>query len=91
MYQSCSCCRAKYEDTILKIKQLVETKLGVPVEKQLLFWHDKELTASYDHKTLLDLHLHTGFSLKGYDMVGQHAHLDLKPSPPPFPKSQQLA
>ncbi|KAK9828299.1 hypothetical protein WJX74_007779 [Apatococcus lobatus] len=60
--------RAKYEDTILKIKQLVETRMGVPVDKQLLFWHDKELTAAYDTKTLLDLHLHTGFSLKGYDM-----------------------
>ena len=58
--------------------------MGVPVEQQLLFWHDKELTASYDRKTLLDLHLHTGFSLKGYDMVGQKAHLDLMP-----PLSQQ--
>lgn len=58
--------------------------MGVPVEKQLLFWHNKELTASYNHKTLLDLHLHTGFSLKGYDMVGPNAHVDLT-----LPMSQQ--
>ena len=62
-------CRAKYEDTIMTIKRQVEVKLGIPTNKQLLFWHDKELTSQYENKTLLDLHLHTGFSLKGYDLV----------------------
>ena len=62
-------CSAKYEDTILTVKKKVEVKMGVPVDKQLLFWHNKELTALYDNKTLLDLHLHTGFSLKGYNLV----------------------
>ncbi|KAK9868164.1 hypothetical protein WJX84_005084 [Apatococcus fuscideae] len=61
-------CSAKYEDTILTVKKKVEVKMGVPVDKQLLFWHNKELTALYDNKTLLDLHLHTGFSLKGYNL-----------------------
>lgn len=43
--------------------------MGVPVDRQMLFWRDRELTAQYNFKTLLDLHLHTGFSLKGYDLV----------------------
>lgn len=28
-----------------------------------LFWGNKELTPAYDAKTLLDLNLHTGFSV----------------------------
>jgi len=36
--------RIKYEQTIGDIKQAVEKKLGIPVDKQQLFWHNKELT-----------------------------------------------
>ena len=61
--------RAQYEETILDLKKKVEEETGVPVDKQLLFWHFKELTQEYDNKTLLDLNLHTGFSLTGYDLV----------------------
>lgn len=61
--------RAQYEETILDLKKKVEEATGVPVDKQLLFWHFKELTQEYDNKTLLDLNLHTGFSLTGYDLV----------------------
>merc|ERR1712057_57066 len=60
--------RAQYEETILDLKKKVEEATGVPVDKQLLFWHFKELTQEYDNKTLLDLNLHTGFSLTGYDL-----------------------
>lgn len=63
--------RIKYEQTVLDIKKAVAQKSGVPVEKQQLFWHSKELTATYDTKTLLEMNLHTGFSLTpGYDLVG---------------------
>mmetsp|Transcript_6813 Transcript_6813/g.16669 ORF Transcript_6813/g.16669 Transcript_6813/m.16669 type:complete len:155 (-) Transcript_6813:239-703(-) len=61
--------RAQYEETILDLKKKVEEATGVPVDKQLLFWHFKELTSEYDNKTLLDLNLHTGFSLTGYDLT----------------------
>lgn len=70
--------RAKYEQTVRDIRAAVEKKTGVPVDKQQLFWHNKELTPRYDNKTLLELHLHTGFSLKGYDLVGLVAATGLK-------------
>jgi hypothetical protein len=57
---------------VLDIRKAVEKKLGVPVEKQQLFFHKREMTpAAYDHKTLLELNMHTGFALKGYDLVGE--------------------
>ncbi|DBA99909.1 hypothetical protein WJX77_003242 [Trebouxia sp. C0004] len=61
--------RVKYEQTVSDIRAAVAKKTGVPADKQQLFWHHKELTAAYDHKTLLEMHLHTGFSLKGYDLT----------------------
>ena len=61
--------RVKYEQTVLDIKAAVAKKTGVPVDKQQLFWHQRELTSAYDAKSLLEMHLHTGFSLRGYDMV----------------------
>ena len=63
------CCRIKYEQTVGDIKKAVAKKLNIPVEKQQLFWQNKELTAARDGTTLLDLGLHTGASLKGYDLV----------------------
>eukprot|EP00877_Chromochloris_zofingiensis_P006393 jgi/Chrzof1/2006/Cz10g29140.t1 len=59
--------RIRYEQNIRDIKAAAARKMGVPVENMLLFWHKKELTAAYDTKTLLDMNMHTGFSLKGYD------------------------
>lgn len=61
--------RVKYEQTVKDIKVAVAKKTGVPADKQQLFWHQKELTPAYENKTLLDMHLHTGFSLRGYDLV----------------------
>merc|ERR1712188_311213 len=65
-----TCCdvRVQYEETILDLKKKVEEATEVPVDKQLLFWHFKELTDEFNDKTLLDLNLHTGFSLTGYDL-----------------------
>jgi hypothetical protein len=40
------------------------SKLNVPLDKLLLFWQGKELTHEHDSRTLLDLNLHTGFSLQ---------------------------
>lgn len=65
--------RVKYEQTVSDIRAAVARKTGVPADKQQLFWHQKELTTAYDHKTLLEMHLHTGFSLKGYDLVSPFA------------------
>lgn len=53
------------------LRRPVASKLGVPVEQQLLFHHKKELTQQYHPKTLLDMDMHTGFALQGYDMVSQ--------------------
>ena len=39
---------------------MTRSKLGVPLDKLLLFWQDKELTPAYDARTLLELNLHTG-------------------------------
>lgn len=61
--------RIKYEQTIGDIKKAVEEKLKIPVEKQQLFWLNKELTTARDGTTLLELGLHTGAALKGYDLV----------------------
>ncbi|KAL3138309.1 hypothetical protein ABBQ32_006120 [Trebouxia sp. C0010 RCD-2024] len=63
--------RVKYDQTVKDIKAAVAKKTGVPADKQQLFWHQKELTPAYDNKTLLDMHLHTGFSLRGYDLTEQ--------------------
>lgn len=58
-----------YHETVTDIKVAVAAKLGVPVESQQLFWHNQELTARHDATTLLELGLHTGFCLRGYDLV----------------------
>jgi len=60
--------RVQYEETIGDLKKKVEEATGVPVDKQLLFWHFRELTPDYDQKTLLELNIHTGFSVAGYDL-----------------------
>lgn len=71
--------RVKYEQTVMDIKAAVAKRTGVPADKQQLFWHQNELTSAYDAKTLLEMHLHTGFSLRGYDMVCcRHLTLCLK-------------
>lgn len=61
--------RVKYEQTIGHIKSAVSEKLHVPKNQIQLFWHKQELTTDFDDKTLLDMNLHTGFSLRGYDLV----------------------
>lgn len=61
--------RIRYDQTIGDVKAAVATQLGVPVAQQQLFWHKQELTAAYDEKTLLEMNMHTGFALKGYDLV----------------------
>lgn len=61
--------RVHYEQTVADIKAAVEVKLGVPAAAQQLFWHDRELTPARDAATLLELGLHTGFCLRGYDLA----------------------
>lgn len=59
----------RYEQTIGDVKQAVAQKLGVPIDKQQYFWHRRELTAADESKTLLEMNMHTGFQLRGYDLV----------------------
>ena len=62
-------CRAKYEETIGDIRRMVCKKANMEEKHLQLFWHGKELRADeYDSKTLLEMDLHTGFSLMGYDL-----------------------
>lgn len=61
--------RVRYEQTIGDLKAAAAKKLGVPVDRLLLFHHGRELTAAQDSRTLLDLSLHTGFGLSGYDLT----------------------
>ena len=67
-------CRVKYEQTVADIKAEASKKLSVPLDKLQLFWQDKELTPAYDARTLLEMNLHTGFSLRGYDLVRPAGH-----------------
>lgn len=53
----------------MDIKNAVAKKTGVPVDKQQLFWQGKELTSAFENRTLLEMNLHTGFSLSGYDLT----------------------
>ncbi|PRW44616.1 PXMP2 4 family 2-like [Chlorella sorokiniana] len=69
-------CRIKYEQTIADLKKAAAAKLGVPLDKLLLFWQTKELTAAYDSKTLLELNLHTGFSVSKHDLPALRELLD---------------
>jgi hypothetical protein len=59
----------KYEQTIGDLKAALSKKSGVEPSKLQLFWHGKELTSTFDGRTLLDMNLHTGFSLFGYDLT----------------------
>ncbi|KAF5834457.1 hypothetical protein DUNSADRAFT_8885 [Dunaliella salina] len=57
----------RYEETVGDIKEKASKALGIPKENLQLFRHKKELTAAYDNKTLLELEIHTGFGLQGWD------------------------
>lgn len=61
-------CRIKYEQTVGDLRKSVAKKANIEVGKLQLFWHGRELTEDFDEKTLLDMDLHTGFSLMGYDL-----------------------
>ena len=70
VYPPRTCCvRIKYSQTLRDVRMAVQKELGVPVESQQLFRHGTELLAEEDSRTLMEMQLHTGFSLKGYDMV----------------------
>ena len=62
--------RCRYVETVGDLRKKVAEKMGCPAEKQLLFYKQRELTPEMDGKTMLDLSLHTGFSVTGYDLVG---------------------
>jgi hypothetical protein len=69
--------RVRYDQTIGDLKAAVSAQMSIPVEQQQLFWHKKELTAAYDERTLLDMNMHTGFAIKGYDLVSTTPRRDL--------------
>lgn len=47
------------------IKKKAAVKAGINEDKLQLFWHNKELTPEFNTRTLLEMNLHTGFSLMG--------------------------
>lgn len=59
----------RYEQTVGDLKAAAAAALGLTVDKLQLFWQGRELTGMYDSRTLLDMNLHTGFALQGYDLV----------------------
>ncbi|KAF8070871.1 Alpha-latrocrustotoxin-a [Scenedesmus sp. PABB004] len=63
--------RVSYDETVSALKAAAAAKLGVRAADQLqLFWHKRELTAAaFDARTLRDMNIHTGFTLRGYDLV----------------------
>ena len=62
--------RIRYEQTIGDIRKAVAQQAGIGVDKVQLFHHGKEMRMEdYDSKTLLEMDLHTGFSLMGYDLT----------------------
>lgn len=61
--------RIRYEQTIGDIRSSVAKKAGIDVDQVQLFHHGKEMKRDvYDKKTLLEMDLHTGFSLMGYNL-----------------------
>mmetsp|Transcript_12358 Transcript_12358/g.23446 ORF Transcript_12358/g.23446 Transcript_12358/m.23446 type:complete len:151 (-) Transcript_12358:387-839(-) len=62
--------RVKYEETIGTLRKKTSLKAKVPEDKLQLFWHRKELLpAVYDHLTLAQMRIHTGFSFECYDLT----------------------
>ena len=60
--------RVRYEQTVGDIRKAVAEKAGIDIQFVQLFHHGKEMRPEeYDGKTLLEMDLHTGFSLMGYD------------------------
>merc|ERR1719335_1108006 len=53
---------------IQELGEKLEAASGCPVDKQLLFYKHREVRPEMDGKTLLELNLHTGFALSGYDL-----------------------
>lgn len=51
------------------IRKRAAVKLGIAPSSLQLFWHGKELSSSEDKNSLLDMNLHTGFALQGYDLT----------------------
>jgi len=61
--------RIRYEQTIGDIRSSVAKKAGIEMDQVQLFHHGKEMKRDvYDGKTLLEMDLHTGFSLMGYNL-----------------------
>jgi hypothetical protein len=60
----------KYEQTIGDVRRAAAAKLGIADAADLqLFRHKRELVPERDDaKTLLEMDIHTGFGLRGYDL-----------------------
>lgn len=60
--------RAPYEATVQALRGEISKVAGVPADQLQLFHRGHELPSD-DTRTLLDLDLHTGFSLHCYNLV----------------------
>lgn len=61
--------RVRYEQTIGDLRVAAAKAAGIPTDALQLFWHRRELLpATHDGRTLLEMNMHTGFTLRGYDL-----------------------
>mmetsp|Transcript_18044 Transcript_18044/g.30859 ORF Transcript_18044/g.30859 Transcript_18044/m.30859 type:complete len:114 (+) Transcript_18044:116-457(+) len=59
--------RVRYEEPLKALKDRAAKALDVPLESLQLFRHKRELTTVYDTKTMLELDIHTGCGIQGWD------------------------
>ena len=76
-----SCCawlrlrRVHYDQTLKDLRGRAASKLGVSGDKLELYFQGRELVPNLDDaKTLLEMGLHTGFGLQGYDLSVEPAY-----------------
>lgn len=60
--------RVKYEDKFEKLRAEISRHLQRSPEDILLLLRKKEITVTDDHLTISELEMHTGFSLRAWDM-----------------------
>lgn len=60
--------RVRYEETVAVLKKRIANCFAISVGQVQLFWQNKELTNAFDDKTMLDMNIHTGFGIQGYDL-----------------------
>ncbi|KAL6750468.1 hypothetical protein V8C86DRAFT_1815900 [Haematococcus lacustris] len=60
--------RLRYDQTLADLRQAVCRALDIPADKLQLFRYGKELPATMDSKSIMEMDIHTGFGLQGWDL-----------------------